>query len=193
MRLAWVTLFFIRIQVYINKKEFKPMNRMKRFLLSLSLIAGTTGLLFAQQAITGESRGIKVSFTVQKDTVEITMSAPVKGWVAIGIDPTDKMKDADFKIAYVKDGMVYIRDDYGNNPTGHTEDVKLGGTSDILSYSGKEENGVTTITFVVPRQTADSKDKALTPGTHKIIVAASDSDSFSAKHKTVGSFNVTLP
>ena len=162
-------------------------------MLSLFLIAGTTGLLFAQQAITGESKGITVSFTVQKDAVEITMSAPVKGWVAIGINPTDKMKDADFKIAYVKDAMVYIRDDYGNSPIGHTEDVKLGGTSDILSYSGKEQNGVTTITFVVPRQTVDSKDKPLTPGTHKIIVAASDNDSFTAKHKMVGSFTVTLP
>jgi len=141
------------------------MKKIKQFICFLALFVGTTGLVFAQQVITGESRGIKVSFTVQKDTVEITMSAPVKGWVAIGINPTNKRKDADFKIAYVKNGMAYIRDDFGNSPIGHTEDVKLGGTSDILSYYGKEENGVTTITFVVPRQTADSRDKALMPVT----------------------------
>lgn len=169
------------------------MNTMKRLVLSLALFAGTEGLLFAQQTLTGKARGIMVSFTVQTDAVEVTMSAPVKGWVAIGIDPTDKMKDADFKIGYIKDGMVYIRDDYGNSPTGHTEDVKLGGTSDIRSYSGTEANGVTTITFVIPRQSSDTKDKALSAGAHKIIVAASDSDSFTSKHKMVGSFSVTLP
>lgn len=169
------------------------MNRMKRLVISLALFVGTAGLVFTQQTITGESRGIMVSFTVQTDLVEVTMSAPVKGWVAIGINPTNKMKDADFKIGYIKDGMVYIRDDYGNNPTEHTEDVKLGGTSDIRSYSGTEANGITTITFVIPRQTSDTKDKALSAGAHKIIVAASDSDSFTSKHKMVGSFTITLP
>jgi len=185
-------LYFSNLYEYITGKEFN-MTRIQRAILSLALLAGTTGVIFAQETVSGNSRGISASFTVQKDRVEITMSAPVQGWVAIGIDPTDKMKDADFKIAYVKDGTVYIRDDFGNSPIAHSEDVKLGGTSDILSYSGKEEKGITTITFVVSRQTTDSKDKPLTPGTHKIIVAASDSDSFTAKHKTVGSFTITLP
>lgn len=135
------------------------MNTNKQILATLLLFVGITTAIFAQQTITGESRGINVSFTIQKDTVEITMSAAVTGWIAIGIDPTNKMKDADFKIAYIKDGMVFIRDDFGNSPIAHREDVELGGTSD----------------------------------THKIIVAASDRDSFTAKHKVVGSFNITLP
>ncbi len=167
---------------------------MKVLVIFLGLLASSASMLFAQQnTISGESNGIKVSFTIQNDTVSITMEAAVTGWIAIGIDPSTMMKDADFKIAYVKDGMVYIRDDYGNNLVSHNEDIRLGGTSDILSYSGKEEKGYTSITFVIPRQTNDKTDRPLTPGTHKILVAASDSDNFTSKHKTRGSFVITLP
>ncbi|MCA1949767.1 MAG: DOMON domain-containing protein [Treponema sp.] len=169
------------------------MKRTLRIIISFILLTGFSGLLFAQQRVAGESNGIKVSFTVQKDTVEVTMEAAVTGWIAIGINPSNMMKDADYKIAYVKDGVVYIRDDYGNGLVSHAEDTRLGGTSDILSYSGKEEKGYTSITFVIPRQTNDKNDRPLTPGNHKILVAASDSDNFTSKHKVRGSFVITLP
>ncbi|MFQ3546862.1 MAG: DOMON domain-containing protein [Termitinemataceae bacterium] len=157
------------------------------------LLVGAVSCISAQQTISGEVRGIKVAITLEKETASITVSAPMRGWVAVGIDPTDKMKDADFKIGYIQNGTVFVRDDFGTNPITHRPDTDIGGTSDILSFSGSETNGVTMITFVVPRFSKDQRDKQLPSGSVRLILGASHGDSFTAKHTVVGSLTLNLP
>jgi hypothetical protein len=165
-----------------------------RIVLALIIAGAAAYGAFAQSApITAEANGIKVSIVVNGANAEVTVSAPANGWVAVGFNPTTRMKDANFLIGYVKDGVAYARDDFGVGPTGHQEDEKIGGKNDLLSFKGVEADGMTTMTFVIPRDSGDSKDSKLGPGTHNIIVGMSGSDNFTGFHSKVGKTTITLP
>jgi hypothetical protein len=69
--------------------------------------------------------GILMSWKVQGDSVTIRLRAKTSGWVAMGFDPTQAMRDANIIIGYVKDGRVLTRDDYGTDRGKHAADTKL--------------------------------------------------------------------
>ena len=111
------------------------------------------------------------------------LSAQTTGWISVGFDPTVKMQDANFIIGYVKDRKIYVRDDYGTAPGGHQSDIKIGGKNNVMQQSGYEENGITEISFTIPLNSGDPRDKKLTPRQrYKIIFAFGTADSFSKVH-----------
>ncbi|HIH71760.1 MAG: Uncharacterized protein XD43_0723 [Thermococcales archaeon 44_46] len=114
----------------------------------------------------------------------MALKGQTTGWVAIGFEPTDKMKDADMVFGWVQDGNTVVIDAYSTGTYGsHPPDEKLGGSSDILEYAGKEENGVTIIEFKRKLNTGDQYDKAFTPGQKiSFIFALADADDFTTKH-----------
>ncbi|ALV63689.1 Dopamine beta hydroxylase-related protein, containing doMON domain [Thermococcus sp. 2319x1] len=114
----------------------------------------------------------------------MALKGQTSGWVAIGFEPTDKMKDADMVFGWVQDGNTVVIDAYSTGTYGpHPPDEKLGGSSDILEYAGKEENGVTIIEFKRKLNTGDQYDKAFTPGQKiSFIFALADVDDFTTKH-----------
>ncbi|WP_048147829.1 DOMON domain-containing protein [Palaeococcus ferrophilus] len=114
----------------------------------------------------------------------MALKGQTSGWVAIGFEPTDKMKDADMVFGWVQDGNTVVIDAYSTGTYGpHPPDEKLGGSNDILEYAGKEENGYTVIEFKRKLNTGDQYDKAFTPG-QKVgfIFAMADADDFTTKH-----------
>ena len=170
------------------------MNRtISKVFLGVLLSASALGLYAQGAPIVAEAGGMKLSLTIRGDTVEAVVEAPVTGWVAVGFNPSSRMKDADFKIGYVKDGVAFARDDFGNSQISHGEDVRLGGTADLISFSGTEADGKTVMTFVFPVDTGDSKDSPLKPGTHKVLLAASRADNFTSIHTMRGSTTITIP
>jgi len=114
--------------------------------------------------------------------------------VAIGFDPDHRMRGANFVLCAVENGRVRTRDDYGNGSVSHTADTLLGGTDDILEAAGREEDGRTTVEFVIPLVTRDPYDKTLVPGeTYDILVAYHEtSDSFATRHSRRGSGTMRL-
>lgn len=114
----------------------------------------------------------------------MALKGQTTGWVSIGFEPSQAMKDADMVFGWVENGEVKIVDAYSTDTYGpHPPDESLGGSSDILEYAGKEENGVTIIEFKRKLDTGDQYDKAFTPGQKvKFIFAMADSDDFTAKH-----------
>ena len=114
--------------------------------------------------------------------LDIKISAECKGWIAIGIDPESAMKGADFILGYVKDGKVYTSDEYGISRTSHKSDKSLGGNDDIKNATGKEDNGVTEISFSIPLNSKDKYDGKISKGSHEILLACSNSDNFTSKH-----------
>jgi len=138
----------------------------------------------------------KMSFAwkIDGDTLHGKMSAKTKGWVAVGFNPSKKMKDANFIIAYVKGKKVSIADHFGNKATGHSADKKKGGTEDVMLVSGVEENGVTTIEFTIPLNSADKMDSPLSVDgdTNLLLAYGPDRDSFKARHKFRTSMSVNL-
>ncbi len=169
------------------------MIRFVRIGLFAALLGLTTAAFSQNSSVSVEKFGISLSIVFKGAQAEITVSAPAKGWVAVGFDPSSRMKDAGFLIGYVKDGTAFARDDFGNGSFSHAEDAKLGGKNSILSFRGVEQNGATTMTFVVERDSGDAMDAKLTPGVHDVILAYSNSDSFSAVHSRVAKTTITLP
>ncbi len=169
---------------------------MKRTLPIAAVLGLLSAVLAAAQTrppIVAEAAGMKLTLVVAGDRVEATVEAPVTGWVAVGFNPSSRMKDADYKIGYVKDGAAFARDDYGNGLVSHAEDTRLGGTSDLISFSGTESDGRTVMTFVFPVNSGDSKDSVLGPGRHKVLLAASNADNFTGIHRMRGSVDITIP
>ncbi len=139
------------------------------------------------------AKKMNFAWKIDGDTLHGKMSAKTKGWVAVGFNPSKKMKDANFIIAYVKGTDVSIADHFGDKATGHSADKKKGGTEDVTLVSGAEENGVTTIEFTIPLNSADKMDSPLSvDGDTMLLLGYADRDSFKARHKFRTSMSVNL-
>ncbi len=103
--------------------------------------------------------GISFAWAVAAPVVHFDVEAPTTGWVAAGFNPSSLMKGADLKIGYVDGAGVHIRDDYATDFTAHRADVDIGGVDNILSPAGNEAGGKTKISFDVPLNSGDAKDK----------------------------------
>lgn len=107
------------------------------------------------------------------------------GWVAVGFDPQNRMQGANYIFGYVTADGVEIWDAYGTAPTGatHPPDDELGGTTDIVTFAGLEQDGVTRLEVQIPLDSGDDYDKVMVPGeSYRYIIAMGGEDSFNAYH-----------
>lgn len=130
---------------------------------------------------------------IDGENIDIILSAPTTGWIAVGFDPSRMMKDADILIGYVENYEVFMRDDFGSGYTKHKVDTDFGGTDDITITGGSEIDGKTTLEFSIPLNSRDSNDRILEQGEeYKLIFAYGKKDDFVSYHKTRTSIKVTL-
>jgi hypothetical protein len=137
----------------------------------------------------------RLQWKVAGAELQIRMSAPTTGWLAVGFDPSSAMRDANIILAAVVDGEVVTRDDHGNALFTHLPDTEQGGTDDVRAIGGSEEGGRTTVELAIPLDSGDQFDRPLEPGgSHTIIWAygLNVDDEFSRQHVARGSFDVTL-
>jgi len=121
--------------------------------------------------------------SVENQILECKLSGNTSGWLAIGFDPTELMKDANFIIGFVTDGIAVIRDDFGTTPYTHEPDTSLGGTDDVTLLTSSETSGTTSLHFQIPLNSGDSKDRILSLGnSYKVILASGSEDDFSSNH-----------
>ena len=141
-----------------------------------------------------EAKGATFAWKVDGDTLHGKVSAKTKGWVAVGFNPSKKMKDANYIIGYVKDGQPEVADHFGDKSTGHSPDEKLGGTSDVTLVGGSEEGGITTIEFTIPLDSGDKYDSALSADGDTVVLLAfgPDRDSYKPRHKNKATKTVNL-
>jgi hypothetical protein len=115
------------------------------------------------------------------------IKAKTSGWVALGIQPRSRMKDADMVFGFVSNGETTVFDLFSTGDFGpHPPDMDLGGTNDIADSGGKEENGNTVIEFKRALDTGDVYDNSLTNGVNKIIWSYGSTDEFTQQHSTRG-------
>ncbi|OHD53414.1 MAG: hypothetical protein A2014_03990 [Spirochaetes bacterium GWF1_49_6] len=117
-----------------------------------------------------------------ESNITFTLKGKSTGWIALMVDPKNKMKDGDIYIGYVKDGKAYMQDEFGVQPWKHQPDTELGGKDQILSCEGTEKDGFTEIKFVVDLTSRDQFDSTFGPGDHHLVFAAGPDDSFTSKH-----------
>jgi len=133
-------------------------------------------------------------WTIEGQDLHMAISAKTVGWVSIGFDPVDIMKDSDVVLGWVENGVVHIIDAYSTGQYGpHPPDTHLGGTTDIIEYNGTEEDGVTTIEFVRKLSTGDEYDKVVpTSGNMRIMWAYGEHDDFGETHSKRGFAMLTM-
>lgn len=136
-----------------------------------------------------------VSWEFVGNEIEFTMEAPTTGWVSIGFNPSRVMKDAEYVLAYVKDGKTVVRQDFGTGMFSHKAVTELGWTQNIRVISGSEESGNTRIVFALPQNWGESYGTIFEKGkTYKVLVAygPANADNFTSKHRKKDSLTITL-
>ena len=155
---------------------------MKKLISTIVIILCAT-MGYTQEFQKLEKNGVKLEWKAKGVSLTIRVSASTLGWVAVGIDPSTKMKDADYIIGYVKDGIATVEDQFGDTPYSHKRDKDLGGKDSILMKAGSEKNGVTTLTFSILLDSGDTYDKKIVAGKkYTVIVAYGSADSMTMKH-----------
>lgn len=133
--------------------------------------------------------GIKLQWKVEGSNLDVILSAPTTGWVAVGFDPSNRMQGANIILGKVDNGIPEVRDDFGSAPTDHTDDD----SQDATINGGAEVDGITTIRFSIPLDSEDSNDKPLVEGeSYKVILSYGSNDDFDQKHSTRTSVTITL-
>lgn len=133
-----------------------------------------------QQAATGD-HGYKYKIIVQDmefnwrpsgDTLQLMIRAKTKGWVGVGFNATEGMKDAWFIMGFVQNGKATVTEQHGNSLTTHREKLDLGGTSSVTNATGTEQNNVTEIRFTIPIRPAGTVDKPLNVTGDTVVLLA---------------------
>lgn len=140
-----------------------------------------------------EAAKVKLTWSVAGETLNLKLSAPTTGWVGIGFNPSDQMKDANFYIGYVKDKEVKVIDHHGTSKRLHKEDVGLGGKDNVSNVSGKEENNVTEVSFTVPLKSGDSLDSEIKLDSDiPVLLAYGKTDRMAQQHVANASMKLNL-
>ena len=136
---------------------------------------------------------LEVYSRIDGDMVRLALKAKTNGYVAIGFDPSERMKDADIILGFMKDGQAVLNDMYSTGVTGpHPPDDQQGGQNNVTVFGGSKKDGVTVIEFERKLVTGDTKDKVIKTGSNKIIWAVGDSETATSKHVKRGAGILTL-
>ncbi len=139
-----------------------------------------------------EVKGIVFQWRVNNGMLDVIVSAPTKGWIGVGFDPSFIMKGADYIIGYIKDNTIYMQDNYGTGLVKHKPVVELGGTDVITNKNGKQKDNITMLSFSIPLAAKDKYHKNLKKGKHKIVLAYSKDADFTSEHQVAASININI-
>ena len=145
----------------------------------------TRSMLLQAPTRQGYSGGdMQISWRNDEEDLYLALNGSTLGWLALGFEPLEWMKDSDIILASVDKGTAVVLDEYCTGNYGpHIEDTMLGGTDDIQEFSGSESAGRTTIELKRSLQSSDRFDKSFSPGQAvSIIWGLSDNPDISQKH-----------
>jgi hypothetical protein len=128
---------------------------------------------------------VSFDWSVTGNTLAVRVAAPTTGWVGVGFNPSDMMKDANIIIGYVKDGKAEISDEFGARVTQHLPDDQSGGAFNVNLVGGSETGNSTTLEFTLPLNSGDARDRAIDPKAETRVMLAygpPDRDSLKGKH-----------
>ena len=130
------------------------------------------------------SSDIRFQWKVDGSNLQVVVRAPTQGWVGVGFDPTNLMKDANFIIGYVADGQASFSDQFGTQLTAHASDESLGGQVNVGAPSGTEADGATELSFTIPLDSGDQYDRVLAAGqSYDVLLAYGPNDDFEMIHQ----------
>ena len=127
---------------------------------------------------------MEISWKNDQEYLYLGLNGSTDGWLAIGFEPLEWMKNADIILASVQGSKATVLDEYCTGNYGpHIEDTLLGGTNDIEEFGGSKGAGRTVIELKRKLDTGDRFDKAFSPGKAiSMIWALSQNPDLSLKH-----------
>lgn len=133
-------------------------------------------------------------WSVEGENLTIKISAPTTGWVGIGFNATDQMKNANIILGLVKDGKVEISNEYGNQPTMHTANTKRGGKDNVTVIGGNETGNTTSLEFSIPLKGGNPDESVIDPKADTAVILAygPDRKSNKLKHQYAKKITVNL-
>ncbi len=150
---------------------------MKLKLLFIVFFTALPSWLYCQREFAIE--GMKFSYVLDKEEIEIQLTAPTKGWLGIGFNDQNSIAGSDLYLLRVQQAIVEGLDLFVVAFGNPQEDAKLDGSNDLKIISGEETETSTTVKFRLPFPSQDQYDFQ-----HKVeedfwlILAYSVSDDF---------------
>ena len=160
--------------------------------VGLLLCGMVTALQAGQYDYEVKDKKISFAWKVEGDKLAVKLAAETEGWVGIGFNPSKEMKDADFIIAYVKDGETKIFEEFGDSESSHSPDKKNGSTTDVALVGGTESGGITTVEFTIPLKSTDKNRAININGDTVVLLAYAGRDSLKTKHTYRTALKVNL-
>lgn len=142
-----------------------------------------------------EEIGMRFAWRVVDGALDVELTGPTTGWIAVGFKPTRAMRDANILIGYVDGSETVMTDQFGVSMTGHRLDSELGGSDDVEAVAGREQDGATTIAFRIPLDSGDEYDQPLVAGESLRVILAHGSDGrddLTSIHRARGGVDITL-
>jgi hypothetical protein len=138
-----------------------------------------------------EAGGVTFEWTLDGANLNAKLTAKTTGWVGVGFNPTKDMQDAAFVIGAFKDGAAKAALFIGTSPSAHSKEVEQDFVSNV---AGKEENGVTEISFTIPlNYPKNPKVKPIAVDKDiDMLLAVSAEDTVKAKHRDRAHFKLNL-
>lgn len=194
----------------INNKMESKMKKVSAMFVTLMLMAGIVSC--SKEKAKEEPKGISstaekgdTGYTYKISVENITFNwkagknlavkikAKTTGWIGIGFNPSEGMKDANFIMGYVKDGKVTISNQHGTSKSLHKSNVDLGGKENVTAKAGSEKNGETELSFEIPFKTGDKLDRPVDlNGDTTILLAYGQSDLLAQQHMSRAKIKVNL-
>lgn len=141
-------------------------------------------------------QGFNLRWRVQGSDLEVELTGPSTGWVAVGFGGSYLMHDSNIIIGAVSGSGCSIRDDFGIDSNTHVSDSSLpGGQQNVYDKSGSEASGSTTITFTTPLDSGDIYDNVLAKGqncTVLLMCGADGNDNLDSNHETIANTSITI-
>ncbi len=126
---------------------------------------------------------MRFQWKIDGKILRVKLKAPTTGWLGIGFNPTEGMKDAHFVMGFVKDGTATISDQHGTGKNVHKANVDLGGTSTVRDGTGIEKGNETEISFSVPLKSEEKLDsEIITDKDITVLLAYGKSDIWGLQH-----------
>jgi hypothetical protein len=185
---------------------------MKKLIIMIALIAlgafpivncgggggggGTNAGDLGYQQVTDQN--ITLKWKVSGANLDLKVSAPTTGWVAVGFSPNHTAlmeQGTNLIIGYVQNGAVAIEDDYVTVRHFHQSDVSLGGVDNVTNKTGTLSGGSTEIAFTIPLNSGDTYDVPLATGVTTTVLLAYALDgttNFVNHHAVRTSVQITL-
>ena len=144
-------------------------------IMGLDTYKGQFGVLEKQIS----KNGMTVKWEFKDDRVFFQMSAPTKGWLAIGFNDSEQLTGTYLLMGNVVSGNANVVEHYTRKPGDYLPISELGDRGEVGNIGGKETKLGTTLNFSVPIKSKSKFKKHLKSGTlFNLLMAYSREDDF---------------